>query len=73
MSLKMCCLIFVCGDFFELANYFLNFSFLFFVVGPIYRDGKRNESQLLAKCVLNSLEKAKSLGLESISIPGWFF
>ncbi|PRP80189.1 Appr-1-p processing domain protein [Planoprotostelium fungivorum] len=38
-------------------------------VGPIWRDGSRDEENLLEKAVWNSIYKAHEMGLKSISIP----
>ena len=38
-------------------------------VGPIYKDGRHNEPQLLANCYRNSLKVAVSNGLKSVAFP----
>ncbi len=38
-------------------------------VGPVYRDGKHNEPQLLASCHRRSLEVAVEHGLKTVSFP----
>jgi len=42
---------------------------LIHAVGPIWRDGNHNEEMLLEKCVWNSIYKAHTFNLKSISIP----
>lgn len=44
-------------------------KYVIHAVGPVYKNGKRNEHQLLRNAVRNSLEKANELGVESISLP----
>ena len=38
-------------------------------VGPVYKDGKQNEPELLADCYRNSLELAKKEGIRTIAFP----
>jgi len=38
-------------------------------VGPVYKDGKQNEAELLANCYENSLLLAKEHGLQSVAFP----
>jgi len=38
-------------------------------VGPVWRDGKHREDELLASCYRNSLELAAGNGLNSIAFP----
>ena len=44
-------------------------KFVIHTVGPIYRDGKRNEAETLASCHRESVRLADEKGLASISIP----
>jgi len=44
-------------------------KFVFHAVGPIYRDGKSGEADLLASCYRTCLEMADERGLKSISFP----
>jgi len=37
--------------------------------GPVYRDGKHNEPELLSNCYRNSLLRADELGCSSIAFP----
>ncbi len=37
--------------------------------GPVYKDGKQGEAELLANCYKNSLKLAKDNGCESIAFP----
>lgn len=38
-------------------------------VGPVYKDGRHNEPQLLSNCYRNSLKVAVSNGLKSVAFP----
>lgn len=38
-------------------------------VGPVYKDGKHNEPELLKKCYENSLERAKEMNCKTIALP----
>ena len=44
-------------------------KYVIHTVGPIYRDGKRNEAETLASCHLESVRLADEKGLASISFP----
>jgi len=43
--------------------------YVFHAVGPVYRDGKHGEPELLASCYRTALRMAEERGLESISFP----
>jgi len=42
---------------------------VFHAVGPVYRDGKHGEPELLASCYRKCLELAEERGVKSISFP----
>jgi O-acetyl-ADP-ribose deacetylase len=44
-------------------------KFVFHAVGPVYRDGKSGEPDLLAPCYRTAFRLAEERGLESISFP----
>jgi O-acetyl-ADP-ribose deacetylase (regulator of RNase III) len=44
-------------------------KFVFHAVGPIYRDGKRGEPELLASCYRTCLAMAEERGVVTISFP----
>ncbi len=50
-------------------GYRLPARYVIHTVGPIYRDGKHGELELLADCYRNSLEVAIANGLDSIAFP----
>ena len=50
-------------------GYNLPAKYVIHTVGPIYRDGKHGEAQLLAACYKNSLAAAEKLGCKSIAFP----
>ena len=43
--------------------------YVFHAVGPVYRDGKHGEAQLLASCYRTCLQMAEERGLSVISFP----
>lgn len=49
--------------------YNLPSKYVIHTVGPIYKDGKSNEKDLLIKAYLNSLKLAKENGINSIAFP----
>jgi O-acetyl-ADP-ribose deacetylase len=44
-------------------------KYVFHAVGPIYRDGRHGEPELLASCYRKCLELAEERGVETISFP----
>jgi O-acetyl-ADP-ribose deacetylase (regulator of RNase III) len=44
-------------------------KFVFHAVGPVYRDGRRGEPELLAGCYRKCLELAEERGAHTISFP----
>ena len=44
-------------------------KYVIHTVGPIYRDGKHNEAELLAKCYRSCLKLAKENDIHSIAFP----
>lgn len=47
----------------------LNARYVIHTVGPIYRDGRSEEAELLASAYRNSLKIANEKGIKSISFP----
>ena len=47
----------------------LKAKYVIHTVGPVYRDGKHGEPELLESCYRNSLKLASSKGLKSIAFP----
>ncbi|MCQ2558705.1 MAG: O-acetyl-ADP-ribose deacetylase [Oscillospiraceae bacterium] len=50
-------------------GYRLKASYVIHTVGPVYRDGKHWERELLASCYRNSLRLAEKYGCESVAFP----
>ncbi|MGA1840372.1 MAG: O-acetyl-ADP-ribose deacetylase [bacterium] len=50
-------------------GYKLPARYVIHTVGPVYRDGKHGEPELLADCYRNSLKVAVSNGLKSVAFP----
>ncbi len=44
-------------------------QYVFHAVGPVYRDGRRGEPELLASCYRKCLELAEERGVRTISFP----
>jgi O-acetyl-ADP-ribose deacetylase len=44
-------------------------KYVFHAVGPVYRDGRHGEPELLASCYSKCLELAEEYGVETISFP----
>lgn len=51
------------------SGYNLPAKWVIHTVGPIWRDGKHREDELLANCYRNSLELAVRHGLKTIAFP----
>lgn len=47
----------------------LKAKYVIHAVGPVYRDGKRGEPELLASAYRESLERATEKGIASVSFP----
>jgi len=47
----------------------LKARYVIHTVGPVYRDGRHGEPELLESCYRNSLKLASSKGLKSIAFP----
>ncbi len=50
-------------------SYMLPAKYVIHTVGPVWQDGTKNESELLANCYLNSLKIAKAKKLKTIAFP----
>lgn len=50
-------------------GYDLPAKYVIHTVGPVWKDGKHNEPELLASCYRNSLELAKKYRLQTIAFP----
>jgi len=50
-------------------GYRLPVKFVIHTVGPVWRDGKRGEDELLGNCYRNSLNLAKEHGIKTIAFP----
>jgi O-acetyl-ADP-ribose deacetylase (regulator of RNase III) len=57
------------GDAKITRGYGLSARFVIHTVGPVWRDGRRGEAELLAGCYRNSLRIAAEKGLRSIAFP----
>jgi O-acetyl-ADP-ribose deacetylase (regulator of RNase III) len=44
-------------------------KYVFHAVGPVYRDGRHGEPELLASCYRRCLEMAEERGLRTIGFP----
>ena len=51
------------------AGYALKARYVIHTVGPVYRDGKHGETELLAACYRSTLRLARERGLRSIAFP----
>ena len=57
------------GDAKATHGYRLPAKWVIHTVGPIYRDGRQGEAELLARAYRRSLEVAAGLGCETVSFP----
>ncbi|HNX13810.1 MAG TPA: macro domain-containing protein [Oscillospiraceae bacterium] len=57
------------GDAVITPGFALPSKFIIHTAGPIYRDGKHGEEELLRSCYLNSLKRAAENKCESIAFP----
>eukprot|EP01138_Halocafeteria_seosinensis_P008535 gb/GECG01008723.1/.p1 GENE.gb/GECG01008723.1/~~gb/GECG01008723.1/.p1 ORF type:complete len:244 (+),score=31.08 gb/GECG01008723.1/:1-732(+) len=51
------------------AGYKLPAKYVIHTVGPVYRDGKEGEEELLKNCYVNSLNRAVEKGARSVAFP----
>lgn len=51
------------------GGYKLPAKFVIHAVGPIYKNGTRNEAELLASCYARTLDVAKEYGVKTIAFP----
>lgn len=58
-----------CGETAVTDGYALPSRYIIHTMGPVWRGGSENEEMLLRSCYINSLLKAKSLGVQSIAFP----
>ncbi|MCX7945267.1 MAG: O-acetyl-ADP-ribose deacetylase [Deltaproteobacteria bacterium] len=50
-------------------GYNLKAKYVIHTVGPVYKDGRHNESELLKNCYLNSLRLALMYNIKTIAFP----
>ena len=50
-------------------GYLLPAKYVIHTVGPVYRDGRHGEEELLSACYRNSLNLAKAHNLETVAFP----
>jgi O-acetyl-ADP-ribose deacetylase (regulator of RNase III) len=57
------------GDAVATKGFSLPAKHVIHAAGPVYRDGKSGEEELLRACYVNSLDLAKDCGCESVAFP----